>query len=201
MNSKKKEAILKVANLTISNLQKIFIVSFEEIIVVLDEESDIGSGYFKPKTEFKNKIFIVINYFEYKENLNKLVSKKVAHEFCHLYVYDKAYIQGKTFNYDIETELTRLILKFKITIQKDENNKYDISKLISKYAYENSVVNIWHEVLSEAFSLYFYYDYNKNEELLIKGAQAVHKGLVDFLKNYKVRDEKYIDKTDLGYIL
>ncbi|MBU3155009.1 hypothetical protein [Clostridium estertheticum] len=199
MNEVSKEVILNSANRKIIELQKIFSLSFEKITVELDEESEIGSGYFKP--EFKEKIFLVTKYFEDEDKnvLNKIASEKVAHEFCHLYVNDMGYIAGGAFNKDIERELLRLIDTIEIMTIRDDLKKYDITKLISEYAYKNSSINEWHEVLCESFSRYFCYDYIKNEENLIREAYTVHKGLVDFLISYKIRDNYFIDELDLEY--
>lgn len=193
-----KEKIINIASGKIDKLKEKYPVSFEKINIVVDEESDIttGSGYYKP--QIPDSIFIVAKYFKGKDNLDYLISKTSSHEFCHLYVNDKRYIEGGRFNKDIEKEIKRLLNKYKIIIDK---NNFDISNLISTYATKNANVNIWHEALCEAFSLYCCYDYKKNENSLVPQAYQLHKELVDFLCNYKLEESAYIDELDIDYYM
>lgn len=95
----------------------------------------------------------------------------------------------------------KLINKNKIQLAKKDNNKFDISKLISTYADKNADVNQWHEVLCEAFSLYETYDYIKNDRLLLPEAKEIHKKLVDFLLSYEVIESGFIDDLDIDYYM
>lgn len=200
----KNENMLSVARSQIENLQKKFPVSYKKIEIVLDNDApkERGSGCFQPK--HPNTIILMPNYFnENEENFIEYIKKSTSHEFCHLYINDKGYLENGRFNKDIEKEILRLINNYNIDLKKKDNGKIDISSLITSYADKNANINIWHEVLCEAFSLYITYDYVKNERNLIPEAYNFHKDLVTFLTTYTFDKNgcSYIDELDIDYYM